>query len=83
MGRQAFAHTPGANGEWHLLVDHLAGTAERAADFARRFGAAEVAGTVGWLHDAGKCSDTFSAYLVACAEDDKAAKRDPASPAEG
>ncbi|MGI8810730.1 MAG: CRISPR-associated endonuclease Cas3'' [Acidimicrobiales bacterium] len=79
MARRALAHTPGQNGEWHLLVDHLTGTAERAAEFARPFGAAEVARTVGWLHDAGKCSDTFSAYLLACdAQGDEATKRNPA-----
>ncbi len=66
MGRRVFAHTPNADGEWHLLVDHLRSTAERAAAFAEPFGAAHLARIVGWLHDAGKCSQTFAAYLAAC-----------------
>jgi CRISPR-associated endonuclease/helicase Cas3 len=66
MGRRIFAHTPNADGEWHLLVDHLRGTAERAASFAEPFGASHFAQIVGWLHDAGKCSQTFAAYLNAC-----------------
>lgn len=73
--RAAYAHTPNGSGEWHLLADHLAGTAERAAAFAEPFGAADLARTAGWLHDAGKCSCTFSAYLRACATDTEAAKR--------
>lgn len=60
------AHTPNANGEWHLLVDHLRGTAERAAAFAEPFGAGELARVAGWFHDAGKCSSTFRDYLRTC-----------------
>lgn len=73
--RHAYAHTPNGQGDWHLLVDHLRGTAEPAAAFADPFGAAELARTAGWLHDAGKCSDTFSAYLRACDADGNAAAR--------
>ena len=74
--RKAYAHTPNGGGDWHLLVDHLAGTARRAAEFAEAFGAADLARAAGWLHDAGKCSCAFSAYLRACATDgDANAKR--------
>lgn len=73
---RVFAHTPNGDGEWHFLVDHLTGTADRAAAFAAPFGTEELARTVGWLHDAGKCSEVFSAYLRSChAEGDEAAKR--------
>lgn len=72
---QVFAHTPDDHGTWHLLADHLAGTAERAARFAEAFDAEELGRTAGWLHDAGKCSETFSAYLAAAAKTPEGAKR--------
>lgn len=75
MAAQVFAHSPDDSGTWHLLADHLAGTAERAARFAEAFGAEELARTAGWLHDAGKCSETFSAYLAAAAKAPETAKR--------
>lgn len=75
MAAQVFAHTPDDNGTWHLLADHLAGTAERAARFAEAFGAEDLGRTAGWLHDAGKCSETFSAYLAAAAKAPGVAKR--------
>lgn len=62
-----YAHTPNSSGGWHLLSDHLRGTAERAEAFAEPFGAGDAARTAGWLHDVGKCSCTFSAYLQLCA----------------
>lgn len=64
-----YAHTPNDPGHWHLLRDHLQGTAERAEAFANPFGAAEAARTAGWLHDIGKCSSTFAAYLQVCAKE--------------
>ncbi len=75
MAAQVFAHTPDDDGTWHLLADHLAGTAERAARFAEPFGAEELGRAAGWLHDAGKCSATFSAYLAAAAKTPEVAKR--------
>lgn len=75
MAERVFAHTPNEGGNWHLLADHLAGTAERAARFAEAFGAAELGRAAGWLHDAGKCSETFSAYLAAAAKAREDAKR--------
>lgn len=75
MPAQVFAHTPDDDGRWHLLADHLAGTAERAARFAKAFNAEELGRTAGWLHDAGKCSQTFSAYLAAAAKAPDIARR--------
>lgn len=76
MTRRVLAHTPNGHGEWHLLVDHLRGTADRAAAFAESFDAAELGRIAGWLHDAGKCSTVFGEYLQAChAAGDKAAKK--------
>lgn len=62
-----FAHSPNDAGAWHTLSAHLAGTATRAAAFAAPFGARELAYTVGWLHDIGKCSCAFQGYLQTCA----------------
>lgn len=76
MAVEVQAHTPNAAGTWHTLRDHLAGTASRAAAFADHFGASELAATAGWLHDVGKCSETFCAYLATCVgEGDAEAKR--------
>lgn len=61
-----FAHTPNGEGNWHLLADHLVGTGKLAGEFASRFGAGDLARTAGWLHDVGKCSCAFSAYLETC-----------------
>ena len=64
-----YAHTPNAKGEWHALSDHLAGTARRSELFGTAFGAGNFGRLVGWLHDVGKCSCIFSAYLKTCASD--------------
>jgi CRISPR-associated endonuclease/helicase Cas3 len=70
-----YAHTPNPKGEWHRLTDHLAGTARRAELFGAAFGAGDFGRVVGWLHDVGKCSCIFSAYLQTCESDgDGAAK---------
>lgn len=71
-----FAHTPNAEGSWHLLSEHLAGTGMLAGKFASRFGGSDLARTAGWLHDVGKCSCAFSAYLRTCSvSGDEAGKR--------
>lgn len=56
------AHSPNASGRWHLLVDHLHGTAARAADFGQVFGG-PAAALVGLLHDVGKADPAWQAYL--------------------
>jgi len=70
-----YAHTPPDHdpNRWHLLVDHLRGTAELARSFARSFGgqsnaelAAEIAYRLALWHDLGKYSDGFQAYLKQC-----------------
>lgn len=69
------AHTPNDAGNWHGLNDHLAGTAALARRFGAAFGAGEMAEAVGWLHDIGKCSDVFQAYLKTCEEEGNAVAR--------
>lgn len=60
-----YAHTvEGAPEErWHLLKDHLAGTAQRAADFAKPFHAEKLGWIAGLLHDIGKYSREFQQRL--------------------
>lgn len=54
-------------GGWRVqqLLDHLCGTADRAAEFASAFGAADWARLAGLWHDLGKGSYAFQAYLRA------------------
>ena len=61
-----YAHTPGPSGIWHLLGEHLQAVAELAEERAAAFGAADLAWWAGILHDAGKASEQFQAYLRLC-----------------
>lgn len=45
------------------VTEHLAGTAELCARFARAFGAAEQGKPLGFAHDIGKCSREFQTRL--------------------
>lgn len=49
--------------DWELLSVHLAEVGTRAAEFAARFGADEIARAAGLLHDIGKCSDQYQQYI--------------------
>lgn len=49
---------------WHVLLDHLRGTAERCERFADAFGAGEAGQIAGLLHDLGKYSTEFQRYLT-------------------
>lgn len=58
------AHTPRASSaQWHYLDDHLKAVAERAGEFAKTFGAEEIAYLSGLLHDIGKAGQPFQDYL--------------------
>ncbi|MGM9613279.1 MAG: CRISPR-associated helicase Cas3' [Butyricicoccus sp.] len=52
------------NGREQPLIDHLRGTAERAAQFAQPFGAEELAHQIGMAHDIGKYSAAFQKRLL-------------------
>lgn len=66
------AHTPATpDGEWHYLDDHSLTVSRRAGEFAQTFGGKWLAEVEGLLHDAGKASDAFQAYLIANARDPK------------
>ncbi|MBM4288720.1 MAG: CRISPR-associated helicase Cas3' [Deltaproteobacteria bacterium] len=60
-----YAHTPGPDGNWHELNEHLLEVASLAASFARPFGAEGMACLAGLLHDLGKINPAFQAYLQA------------------
>lgn len=51
--------------EWEVLSHHLKAVGGCAADFAGVFGCAEAARAAGQLHDIGKCSAAFQAYIAA------------------
>src|SRR5258706_12785119 len=49
--------------DWQLLVCHLQQVALRAAALGNKFGAAKAAALAGWLHDLGKYSEAYQAYI--------------------
>ncbi|MBI4639492.1 MAG: CRISPR-associated endonuclease Cas3'' [Candidatus Tectomicrobia bacterium] len=59
-----FAHSPNSDGFPHDLVEHLTGVAHLAAQFARKFGAADFGYWAGLWHDLGKFHPDFQTYLV-------------------
>ena len=62
------AHTPPGDNpkKWQSMEDHAGQVAALAAEFAAAFGAEELAGWTGWLHDVGKYSGDFQNYLRQC-----------------
>ena len=50
--------------DWQLLADHLHNVAELAARFGAKFDAERLARLTGILHDLGKYSDAFQAYIT-------------------
>ncbi|MEK0082683.1 CRISPR-associated helicase Cas3' [Benzoatithermus flavus] len=60
-----YAHTrpDRPSDEWEPLARHLGEVAAMAGAFAATFGGEELARTLGLLHDLGKASERFQAYL--------------------
>lgn len=50
--------------DWQFLADHLRAVAELAGDRGNKFGAGKAAQMCGWLHDLGKYSLAFQAYIA-------------------
>ncbi|HEV2365238.1 MAG TPA: CRISPR-associated helicase Cas3' [Caulobacteraceae bacterium] len=71
-----FAHSAEGRppSEWEPLSHHLARVGQRAASFAEAFGWAEAARVAGRLHDIGKCSAEFQAYISHTGEDSVGAR---------
>jgi CRISPR-associated endonuclease/helicase Cas3 len=63
-----WAHSANRIGARHKLDDHLAGTAARAREFGEPFGAGDLAGYLGLVHDVGKASCAWQAGLAAAEE---------------
>lgn len=63
-----YAHTPNKKGEWHDLDKHSRGVADKAKEFAAKFGASALACFLGLIHDLGKVNKLFQDYLEACAQ---------------
>ncbi|MDD3276295.1 MAG: CRISPR-associated helicase Cas3' [Kiritimatiellales bacterium] len=53
---------------WQPLDEHLKNVADLAADFAKPFESEDWAWDAGWLHDLGKATNAFQAYLRRCNE---------------
>jgi CRISPR-associated endonuclease/helicase Cas3 len=68
-----YAHTPSKDAphRWHVLEDHIIGTAKTAYAFAKAFGSENAAFVLGIFHDLGKVNPAFQDYLKACNEDEK------------
>ena len=60
-----YAHSAGRvdRSDWQPLDDHLRQTGLRAAALANKFGAAKAAALAGGLHDLGKYSEAYQAYI--------------------
>lgn len=65
MGYRFYAHTSSEKSpeKWHELKSHLRGVAERGAEFAQIIDSEDWTYNAGVLHDLGKASPLFQAYL--------------------
>jgi CRISPR-associated endonuclease/helicase Cas3 len=66
-----FAHstTDASRADWEPLGNHLQEVGERAATFAETFGWGALARAAGRLHDIGKTSGAYQAYIATPQED--------------
>ena len=62
------AHTPNPQGAWHALKDHLEAVSRLAGGFAQHFGTPSLGQALALLHDLGKATRDFQAYLKVAAE---------------
>jgi CRISPR-associated endonuclease/helicase Cas3 len=80
MSKVLYAHSrDGSPDDWQPLETHLHAVAERAAAFAAPFSSADWAWNAGWLHDLGKATNAFQAYLRRCNELDDSSYDDDGS----
>ena len=57
-----YAHSLNSAGQPHDLIEHLKSVAERAAEYAGKFGAADFGYWAGLWHDLGKFHPAFQDY---------------------
>jgi CRISPR-associated endonuclease/helicase Cas3 len=63
MAKYAHSLEDRPEADWEPLAHHLSAVGGRAAGFAAPFGASTLALAMGLLHDIGKCSDAYQAYI--------------------
>ena len=74
------AHTPAKGSDkWHGLKEHLNEVAEKAKEYAKKFGAEKFGYYAGLWHDLGKYSPEFQKYLENCHIASKTGKSAPKS----
>ena len=66
--KKALAHISEDGTRTQTVIEHLEGTARRAAEFARAFGHADMGYLVGILHDIGKFGEGFQRRLLGSGE---------------
>ncbi|HUZ84767.1 MAG TPA: CRISPR-associated endonuclease Cas3'', partial [Gaiellales bacterium] len=81
--RWVYAHSPGPDGRWQPLVEHLRNVAELARAFAEPFGAGELCYRLGLWHDLGKFDPAFQRYLADCVDHPGGHQRGPDHKAAG
>jgi CRISPR-associated endonuclease/helicase Cas3 len=59
-----FAHSANDNGEWHVLKEHLLGTANRMREFTSTNEYVKLFYQTGLAHDLGKYQERFQKYLI-------------------
>lgn len=63
MAKYAHSLEDRPEADWEPLAHHLSAVGDRAAGFAAPFGASTLALAMGLLHDIGKCSAAYQAYI--------------------
>ncbi len=66
------AHTPNREQRWHSLKEHLEAVSCLAGGFAQAFGTPSLGKALALLHDLGKATKDFQAYLQVAAEGKRA-----------
>lgn len=63
MKSKAIAHVRASDGEEQSLQQHLSSVSKLAAEFSLKLNAEKAGAAIGFLHDVGKLSSSFQAYI--------------------